>query len=64
MNNILRFLLATSVVSTVFFIFETAQAQTSLHSLLTPYLSQYDLPAIAAAVVKGGKIISAGAECR
>jgi CubicO group peptidase (beta-lactamase class C family) len=56
-----QYLLATFVVSTVFFIFGVAQAQTSLDSLLRPYLTQYELPAIAAAVVKDGKIISAGA---
>jgi CubicO group peptidase (beta-lactamase class C family) len=48
-------------VSTVFFISATAQAQTSLNSMLDPYLVRYDLPAIAAAVVKDGKVISAGA---
>jgi CubicO group peptidase (beta-lactamase class C family) len=61
MKGIRRFLLASLVVSTVFFIFGTVQAQTSLNSTLTPYLSRYDLPAIAAAAVQGGKIISAGA---
>ena len=61
MNGIRRFLLVSFVVSTVFFTFGTAQAQTSLNSTLTPYLSRYELPAIAAATVKGGKIISAGA---
>jgi CubicO group peptidase (beta-lactamase class C family) len=35
-------------------------AQTSLDSMLRPYLSQFELPAIAAAVVKGGKVLSAG----
>ncbi|MCX5850074.1 MAG: serine hydrolase [Deltaproteobacteria bacterium] len=61
MNSTRRCLLAAFFVSTVFFICGTAQAQTSLNSLLKPYLTQYDLPAIAAAVVKDGKIISAGA---
>ncbi len=61
MNSILRYLLAPFVVSILFFTFVTAQAQTSLNALLTPYLSQYNLPALAAAVVKGGRIIAAGA---
>ncbi len=39
----------------------TVNAQTSLNVLLKPYLSRYELPAIAAAVVKDGKVISAGA---
>lgn len=38
-----------------------AQAQSSLDAMLTPYLQQYRLPALAAAVVKDGQIISAGA---
>lgn len=37
------------------------RAQTSLDSALEPYLSKYDLPALAAAVVKDGEIVSAGA---
>jgi len=45
----------------MFFISGTAKAQTSLDSMLNPYLARYDLPAIAAAVVKDGKVISAGA---
>jgi CubicO group peptidase (beta-lactamase class C family) len=61
MNGIRRFLLVSWVASTVFFIFETAQAQTSLDSTLTPYLTRYGLPAIAAAAVQDGKVIAAGA---
>ena len=61
MNSIRRYLVVPFVVSILFFIFGTAQAQTSLNARLTPYLSQYNLPALAAAVVKGGKIIAAGA---
>jgi CubicO group peptidase (beta-lactamase class C family) len=45
----------------MFFISGTAKAQASLDSMLKPYLTRYDLPAIAAAVVKDGKVISAGA---
>ncbi len=61
MNSTRRCLLAAFLVSTIFFICGVAQAQTSLDSLLKPYMTKYDLPAIAAAVVKDGKIISAGA---
>lgn len=38
-----------------------ANAQTSLNAELDPYLARYELPALAAAVVKDGKIIAAGA---
>jgi CubicO group peptidase (beta-lactamase class C family) len=61
MNNTRRCLFATLIVSAIFFISGTAEAQTSLDSMLNPYLARYDLPAIAAAVVNGGKVISAGA---
>jgi CubicO group peptidase (beta-lactamase class C family) len=39
----------------------SAWARDSLDSLLTPYLDRYGLPAVAAAVVKEGKIVAAGA---
>ncbi len=39
----------------------SAWAQTSLDSFLHPYLSQYGLPALAAAVARNGTIIAAGA---
>ncbi len=39
----------------------SANTQTSLDNLLTPYLSRYELPALAAAVVQDGKIVAAGA---
>lgn len=61
MNNTRRCLIATVVTFTILLICGTANAQKSLDSMLTPYLSQYNLPAIAAAVVKDGKVISAGA---
>jgi CubicO group peptidase (beta-lactamase class C family) len=61
MNKAPRYLLTAILISTFFFICGVAQAQTSLDSMLKPYLTQYDLPSIAAAVVKDGKIISAGA---
>jgi CubicO group peptidase (beta-lactamase class C family) len=54
-------LFATLIALTIFFVSGTAKAQNSLDSMLRPYLTRYDLPAIAAAVVKDGKVISAGA---
>jgi len=45
----------------IFFSTQIASGQTILDSMLKPYLSQYDLPAIAAAVVKRGEIVSSGA---
>ena len=38
-----------------------AAAQTSLNLTLQPYLAKYQLPALAAAVVKNGKIVASGA---
>jgi len=61
MNSTRRRLFATLIVLTIFFISGTAKAQTSLDSTLEPYLTRYDLPAIAAAVIKDGKVVSAGA---
>lgn len=61
MNSTRRCLLATLIALIMFFISGTAKAQASLDSMLNPYLARYDLPAIAAAVVKDGKVISAGA---
>ncbi len=37
------------------------KGSTSLNQVLKPYLSKYNLPSLAAAVVKNGKIISSGA---
>jgi len=61
MNSTRRCLFATLIVLTIFFISGTAKAQTSLDSMLEPYLTRYDLPAVAAAVIKDGKVVSAGA---
>jgi len=38
-----------------------AAAQTSLDKTLTPYLEKHELPAVAAAVVKEGKVVAVGA---
>jgi CubicO group peptidase (beta-lactamase class C family) len=60
-KNVPRCLLATLIALTLFFTPGAAKAQTSLDSMLKPYPDRYGLPAIAAAVVKDGKVISAGA---
>lgn len=51
----------TLMVLTLACVTGAVHAQTSLNQELEPYLSQYELPALAAAVVKDGKIIAAGA---
>ena len=61
MKNVPRCLLTTLIALIIFFTSGAAKAQTSLDSMLKPYLTRYGLPAIAAAVVKDGKVISAGA---
>lgn len=61
MSSILRYLFSLFAASAVFCNPGIAAAQTSLNPLLTPYLSRYDLPAVAAAAIKDGKILSAGA---
>lgn len=61
MNRFFRRLLAVIITLTVLVISVPASAQTSLNLMLKPYLSRYELPALAAAVVKNGKIVAAGA---
>ncbi|MDD5205531.1 MAG: serine hydrolase [Desulfobacterales bacterium] len=61
MNRIMQFLFAGWFVCSMLFFCVTARADNSLNSILTPYLTKYELPALAAAVVKDGKIVSAGA---
>ena len=39
----------------------SAGAQTSLNAMLEPFLARYQLPALAAAVVKDGNVIAVGA---
>src|SRR5919106_6729772 len=39
----------------------SAGAQTSLNTMLAPFLARYELPALAAAVVKDGKVVAVGA---
>ena len=40
---------------------ETAHSRESLDSMLSPHLTRYNLPSLAAAVVREGRIIAAGA---
>ena len=61
MKRFLRGFWAVIIALTVLSISGPVSAQTSLDPMLKPYLSRYDLPALAAAVVKNGKIVSAGA---
>jgi CubicO group peptidase (beta-lactamase class C family) len=53
--------LAALIAVTPFFATGVPNAQTSLDSVLRPYLVRYDLPAVAAAVFRDGKVLSAGA---
>jgi len=55
------FILAGLVAAVLFATSDYAAAQKSLDKTLTPYLAQYHLPALAAAVIKEGKIAAAGA---
>ena len=49
------------VAAVLFCAVGSASAQTSLDALLVPLLARYELPAVAAAVVKGGKVVAVGA---
>jgi CubicO group peptidase (beta-lactamase class C family) len=60
-NSICKLLVPVISALTICLIAGSAVAQTSLDSTLRPYLSAYELPAVAAAVVKDGRIVSAGA---
>jgi CubicO group peptidase (beta-lactamase class C family) len=59
-NRLMRALIAVAGLA-VACLPGTASAQASLDGLLKPYLADYSLPALAAAVAKGGKIVAAGA---
>jgi CubicO group peptidase (beta-lactamase class C family) len=56
--NLLRALSASFV--SLFFMSAGVHAQQSLDALLKPLVQKYDLPAIAAAVVKNGRIVASG----
>lgn len=51
----------TLIIIVLLCIAGVVNAQTSLNAELEPYLAKYELPALAAAVVKDGRIIAAGA---
>src|SRR5262249_37090706 len=52
---------AAMLVMVLFSAAGSASARDSLDALLTPYRDRYGLPALAAAVVKEGKVVAAGA---
>ncbi len=55
-------LVRMALVATVLFCaVGSTSAQTSLDAVLVPFLARYELPAVAAAVVKGGKVVAVGA---
>ena len=55
-------LVRMALVATVLFCaVGSTSAQTSLDALLVPFLARYELPAVAAAIVKGGKVVAVGA---
>ncbi len=61
MIMIRRYTLTAMAAMILLLVSGTADARDSLDSMLRPYLARYDLPAVAAAVVREGKIVSAGA---
>jgi CubicO group peptidase (beta-lactamase class C family) len=55
-------LVRMALVATVLFCaVGSTSAQTSLDAVLVSFLARYELPAVAAAVVKGGKVVAVGA---
>ncbi|MHC1725997.1 MAG: serine hydrolase domain-containing protein [Syntrophobacteraceae bacterium] len=61
MTSKLSIIRAGFVIAVLFATSGYASAQISLDKMLSPYLARYDLPALAAAVVKNGKVVAAGA---
>jgi len=61
MNHSLKCLSAGMIATVVLWFSPAVAAGASLDVELRPYLTQYDLPALAAAVVKNGKVVSSGA---
>jgi len=49
------------VAAALFCTISFANAQDSLDAMLTPFLARYELPALAAAVVKDGSVVAVGA---
>ena len=55
-------LVRMALVATVLFCaVGSTSAQTSLDAVLVPFVARYELPAVAAAIVKGGKVVAVGA---
>lgn len=61
MNLLYNFLKTVPTVIILILFPLIATAQTSLNQELSKYLNKYDLPSIAAAVIKNGKIVASGA---
>lgn len=61
MEKRIRFICSIFFVVSVILYGQYAFGEANLNSMLTPYLSEYELPAVAAAVVKDGKIVASGA---
>lgn len=61
MGKRIRFICSIFLVTSMVLYAQYAFGEASLNSFLVPYLSKYELPAIAAAVVKDGIIVAAGA---
>ena len=57
-NSLVRTAMVATMLSCVA---GSASGQTSLDAMLTPFLARYELPALAAAVVKDGKVVAMGA---
>lgn len=60
MKKHIRFIYSILFVISVIFYAPYAIGESNLKSMLTPYLSKYELPAIAAAVTKNGRIVASG----
>ncbi|HOJ51240.1 MAG TPA: serine hydrolase domain-containing protein [Syntrophales bacterium] len=56
----IRWVCGAFFVLSMIFISPNAYSQMNLNSMLMPYLSEYELPAIAACFVKDGKIVASG----
>lgn len=61
MKIILRSILFFLATGVIFWFPETVIAKTSLNARLTSYLAKYELPALAAVVVKNGEFLATGA---
>ena len=60
MEKRVRFVCSIFFVASVILYAQHAFGEVNLNRMLTPYLSEYELPAVAAAPVKEGRIVAAG----